>query len=66
MNKNEKMKAVADLEKVLHDRGIELEVLGCGCCGSPIVRARIDGEFLIGDPSKGEDFVEITSFKKEL
>ncbi len=37
----------ADLIKLLRQRGIEISVGGCGCCGSPWVSIRIDGELVV-------------------
>lgn len=40
-----------ELKRVLLERGIELSIWGCGCCASPEVTIKIDGEVLV-DESK--------------
>lgn len=35
------------LNQLLKEKGVELEFYGCGCCDSPDVTIRIDGETLL-------------------
>jgi len=35
--------------KILKNYGIEMEVFGCGCCGSPTVSFSWNGESLLKD-----------------
>jgi len=39
----------AQVEKILEDLGIELQIGGCGCCGSPWVEFKYKGELLLDD-----------------
>lgn len=33
-----------ELVAVLKERGIELNLAGCGCCGSPWLEVKVDGK----------------------
>ncbi len=61
-----KVEAIEFVEKTLHERGIDLWVDGCGCCGSPSVRASIDGVLVLDDDDvclEGNSMYCITNFK---
>lgn len=38
-----------EILEILKSRGIELTTGGCGCCGSPFVSIKVDGETLIDE-----------------
>ena len=40
---------VKEIRDILRDRGIDLEITGCGCCDSPSVKLTIDGILLVDD-----------------
>jgi hypothetical protein len=49
MSDREKLKQAL---KIMYERGIEIDISGCGCCDSPVVHLKIDGEpILLGQPN---------------
>jgi len=40
--------AIEEIER----RGISLDIQGCGCCGSPMIVIKIDGEIVIDQDSE--------------
>jgi hypothetical protein len=47
-----------ELEAELKKRGIELQIGACGCCSSPWVAVKIDGEKVFDDEGVSFDFNE--------
>jgi hypothetical protein len=46
------MATIAQRDRVielLKARGVEIEIGGCGCCGSPFVKVVVDGEIIVDD-----------------
>ena len=57
MKLEEREKACKEVERVLTALDIEMEVGGCGCCGSPWVTFKYKGKTILED----EDDYEINS-----
>jgi hypothetical protein len=38
---------IDEVKRILSERGIEMNVGGCGCCGSPEVSFKCDGKLLV-------------------
>ena len=38
---------IDEVKRILSERGIEMNVQGCGCCGSPAVSFKCDGKLLV-------------------
>jgi hypothetical protein len=49
------------LIEILKKHGIEMNIEGCGCCGSPGVSIRYNGEIII----KEKDYFNIEMIPKE-
>lgn len=45
-----------ELIAALKERGIELDIGACGCCSSPWVKVKIDGEKVFDDEGVSFDF----------
>ena len=43
------IKDPTEIAKILKERGIEIHVGGCGCCGSPWVTVIVDGVTLVDE-----------------
>ena len=52
------------MKEILESLGIELEILGCGCCGSPNVTFKYKGETIVNDESHF-NFDNISGKEKE-
>ena len=52
-------------KEILLEYGFQLEVGGCGCCGSPWVRLEHMGKEIIGDNGNPVDGFTINMFRKE-
>jgi hypothetical protein len=52
---DKKQEGKAKLKAILDENNVELSWGGCGCCGSPWVSLKIDGETYI-DNAEGVDF----------
>lgn len=50
---------IKQLEEELRKRGIQIQVGGCGCCGSPWIKVAIDGVVILDDSE-----VDIDMFKE--
>jgi hypothetical protein len=48
--------------EILKENGIEIEIGGCGCCGSPWVTFKYNGEIIIDD--EYEFFIELDDFRQ--
>lgn len=62
MNKQEQ---IEKMKKILKENGIEMQVSGCGCCGSPWVTFKYKGEEIIDDERDCEFDTEETITKHE-
>ena len=49
MNAIKKKKAIERVNKILKSHDIELVVYGCGCCQSPNVTFKYEGEVILDD-----------------
>lgn len=38
---------INEVKRILSEHGIEMNVKGCGCCGSPEVSFKYDGKLLV-------------------
>ena len=44
-----KAEKIETLKRILREVGIEMQVNGCGCCGSPYVHFEFNGDEVISD-----------------
>lgn len=56
MNKQEQ---IEKMKQILKENGIEMQVGGCGCCGSPWITFNYKGEEIIDDNACSFDTKEI-------
>lgn len=49
---------IEEIKKILEEKGVKIEIGGCGCCGSPWVTLEVDGQKIVDE----EDF-NINMFK---
>lgn len=47
-----------ELEKALEERGIRVNIAGCGCCNSPWVKIEIDGEVVFDEDDADIKMIE--------
>ena len=47
MTYDEEIAALEETKKALLSKGVEVNIDACGCCNSPWIKVKIDGEVLL-------------------
>lgn len=40
---------IEEVKRLLREKGIRIDLSGCGCCGSPTLSLEIDGKLIVYD-----------------